>query len=72
MSPVKTEPAERIFTADEVSNGQNGCEKVLVSCKGIVYDIAPFLLDHPGGPDILLQYAGLDMEVKHITLKLII
>jgi cytochrome b involved in lipid metabolism len=65
MSPTKSESKvkHQFFTAADLSNQPSGCERILVSCKGLVYDIAPFLLDHPGGPDILLQYAGLDIEV---------
>lgn len=33
---------------------------VIVGTK--VYDIAPFLLDHPGGADLILPYAGQDVK----------
>lgn len=42
---------------------------------GIVYDITPFLEDHPGGDDLLLAYAGKDMgdvmadENEHVHSK---
>lgn len=60
--PAKEDP-NQIFTANDVSSGSSGCDRVLVSYKGKVFDVAAFLLDHPGGPDILLQYSGCDMEV---------
>ncbi|KAJ3820007.1 hypothetical protein F5878DRAFT_630111 [Lentinula raphanica] len=31
-------------------------------CKAKVYDITSFLQDHPGGDDIILKYAGQDVE----------
>ena len=45
------------------------------SHRGNVYDITPFLEDHPGGDDLLLAYAGKDMgdvmadENEHVHSK---
>ncbi|KAJ3721041.1 oxidoreductase [Lentinula raphanica] len=33
-----------------------------ISYKGRVYDISGFLRDHPGGEDVILKYAGQDVE----------
>jgi 4-hydroxysphinganine ceramide fatty acyl 2-hydroxylase len=34
-----------------------------MSYRGQVYDVTPFLADHPGGDDIMLEYAGKDVGV---------
>ncbi|KAJ3825197.1 hypothetical protein EV361DRAFT_891207 [Lentinula raphanica] len=51
----------RIFDADELA-----AHAVPTSCwisyKAKVYDITSFLQDHPGGDDIILKYAGQDVE----------
>lgn len=39
----------------------NTPESFWVSFRGSVYDVTPFLADHPGGDDILLPFAGKDM-----------
>lgn len=33
-----------------------------MSRKGKVYDVTGFLVDHPGGEDLILNYAGKDVE----------
>lgn len=51
----------RIFTAEDVAT-----HKSTTSCwitrHGKVYDVTPFVHDHPGGDDLLLKYAGQDVE----------
>ena len=38
--------------------------------KQVVYDVSGFVGDHPGGPDILLQYAGMDItDVFHSVMS---
>lgn len=55
----------RIFT-------DNTPDSFWVSFAGSVYDITPFLADHPGGDDILHPFAGKDMgnamadETEHV------
>ena len=50
----------------------NTPESFWVSFAGSVYDITPFLADHPGGDDILHPFAGKDMgnamadETEHV------
>ena len=50
----------RIFTAEDVAvhNTRSSC---WVSRNGKVYDVSPFLADHPGGDDLILNYAGKDV-----------
>jgi 4-hydroxysphinganine ceramide fatty acyl 2-hydroxylase len=51
----------RIFTSEDVAH-----HKTATSCwitrQGRVYDVTPFLNDHPGGDDLLLKYAGQDVD----------
>jgi 4-hydroxysphinganine ceramide fatty acyl 2-hydroxylase len=51
----------KIYTADDVSChcSPSSC---WVSRKGKVYDVTSFLIDHPGGDDVILAYAGKDIE----------
>jgi 4-hydroxysphinganine ceramide fatty acyl 2-hydroxylase len=50
----------------------NTPESFWVSFAGSVYDVTPFLADHPGGDDILYPFAGKDMadamadETEHV------
>jgi 4-hydroxysphinganine ceramide fatty acyl 2-hydroxylase len=50
----------RILAAADVAK-HNTPESFWVSFRGAVYDVTPFLADHPGGDDILLPFAGKDM-----------
>ncbi|KAI9635732.1 uncharacterized protein MKK02DRAFT_44432 [Dioszegia hungarica] len=52
----------RIFALADVSNhaSRSSC---YMSYRGQVYDVTPFLADHPGGDDIMLEYAGKDVGV---------
>ncbi|CAH1369193.1 hypothetical protein MTP99_010663 [Tenebrio molitor] len=64
-SPVKlpqTDPEERVINLDEVSwhDNPNDCWIIIYDR---VYNITDFLDEHPGGGDILLEYAGRDASV---------
>lgn len=50
----------RIFTIDDltVHNKKGDCWIVR---NGNVYDVSTFVEDHPGGDDLILQYAGKDI-----------
>ena len=50
----------RIFTAEDVAarNSRSAC---WISRNGRVYDVSTFLADHPGGDDLILDYAGKDV-----------
>ncbi|KAI8120288.1 Cytochrome b5 [Lucilia cuprina] len=41
------------------NNGKNG-KPVWIVVKGVVYDVTKFLKDHPGGEELILEYAGKD------------
>ena len=47
------------YTLKEISshNKEDSCWIII---KGKVYDITEYLLDHPGGSEIILSYAGKD------------
>lgn len=53
-----------VMSLEEVQkcNGLNGTEQLLVSYDGIVYDVTEFANAHPGGKDLLLTAAGLDLS----------
>ncbi|KAF5362776.1 hypothetical protein D9757_011006 [Collybiopsis confluens] len=51
----------RIFDVDEILSHSTS-DSCWVSYKGRVYDVTRFLQDHPGGDDIMLKYAGQDVE----------
>ena len=50
----------RIFTAEDVAV-HSTAESCWVSRNGKVYDVTNFLADHPGGDDLILNYAGKDV-----------
>ncbi|PPQ75994.1 hypothetical protein CVT26_005946 [Gymnopilus dilepis] len=51
----------RIYTAEDVADHAEP-SSCWVSRAGKVYDVTSFLRDHPGGDDLILQYAGKDVE----------
>ena len=50
----------RIYTAEDIAEHRSS-SSCWVSRNGKVYDITKFLDDHPGGDDIVLKHAGLDV-----------
>ncbi|CAH1959019.1 unnamed protein product [Acanthoscelides obtectus] len=57
------------FEDVKIHNNENSCWVVLANS---VYDVTPFLNEHPGGADILLENAGIEVtdqffEVGHST-----
>jgi len=48
-----------IFTKEEVEK-HNRKDDCWIIIDGNVCDVTEFLNDHPGGPDILLEYVGKD------------
>ncbi|KAH9477788.1 Ceramide very long chain fatty acid hydroxylase SCS7 [Psilocybe cubensis] len=51
----------RIYTAEDVASHTES-SSCWISRGGKVYDVSAFLSDHPGGDDLILQYAGKDVE----------
>lgn len=69
MSPTKTLP---MITASELAGAFETQKRVLVTLENRkVYDVTEFLEDHPGGGDLIEEYAGKDVseimddEVSH-------
>lgn len=56
--PDRTLPT---FTAAEVE-AHNSAKSCYVTLGGFVYDVTDFLDAHPGGSDLVLEYAGRDIE----------
>lgn len=50
---------EKYFTLDEIKKHSN-VKSCWIVIHGSVYDLTKYLKDHPGGPNVLLEYAGLD------------
>ncbi|KAJ7275026.1 oxidoreductase, partial [Mycena rebaudengoi] len=50
----------RIYTAEDVAS-HSTLANCWISRRGKVYNVSKFVNDHPGGDDILLQYAGKDV-----------
>ena len=53
--------ALRIFTDEDLAL-HDSTRSCWVTRHGKVYDVTGFLGDHPGGDDLLLRYAGKDVE----------
>jgi 4-hydroxysphinganine ceramide fatty acyl 2-hydroxylase len=51
----------RIYTLEDLE-AHNTSQSCWVSRKGKVYDVTKFLTDHPGGDDIILEFAGKNVE----------
>ena len=51
----------RIYTTEDVANHNSSTSCWLIRA-GKVYDVTSFLEDHPGGDDVILKYAGKDVE----------
>jgi len=46
----------------QACNGLTSSDRLLVSYEGIVYDVTEFVNAHPGGKDMILTAAGLDLS----------
>jgi cytochrome b involved in lipid metabolism len=51
--------ATNVYTADEVARHRN-TNDLWVTMNGKVYDLTPFVKQHPGGEEVLLDVAGED------------
>ncbi|RXW20173.1 hypothetical protein EST38_g5680 [Candolleomyces aberdarensis] len=51
----------RIYTAEDVE-AHDKPSSCWISRAGKVYDVTNFLQDHPGGDDLIIQYAGKDVD----------
>ncbi|GAA6060455.1 hypothetical protein JCM10212_000883 [Sporobolomyces blumeae] len=51
----------RIYTAEDVE-AHSSASDCWVTYRGKVYDVTRFLEDHPGGDELILSYAGKDVE----------
>ena len=61
MSTMSVSKRVRIFTLEDldVHKSTHSC---WVAFKGKVHDVTPFVADHPGGEDLILNNAGKDVE----------
>lgn len=51
----------RIYTTEDVASHTTS-SSCWITRKGKVYDVSRFLNDHPGGDDLILKFAGQDVE----------
>ncbi|WVF65915.1 hypothetical protein IAT40_000653 [Kwoniella sp. CBS 6097] len=71
MSKTASHPRGKVYSLAEVARHSSRAS-TLVTYSGKVYDITSFLPDHPGGDDIILEYAGKDIgqvmgdETQHV------
>ena len=56
------DPSVPLFTLDEMKGKQDkaGEDACWLMIHGKVYEVSEFLDEHPGGPDIVTEYAGTD------------
>lgn len=62
-SPTSEGPRQRlkIYTLEDVSQHQK-LEDCWIVRNDLVYDVSTFLNDHPGGEDVILEWAGKDVN----------
>ncbi|KZV80757.1 fatty acid-2 hydroxylase [Exidia glandulosa HHB12029] len=60
MSELKSRRPVKIFTLEDVEQhkSQKDC---WITRNGVVYDVTDFIMDHPGGEDLILNHAGTDV-----------
>lgn len=52
-----SQSSEKVFTLAEIA-AHNSSTSIWMCINGGVYDITPYLNDHPGGSEIMLLHAG--------------
>ena len=57
IAELKKKYTQKTFTLNEVKE-HNTEESLWVIVYGAVYDLTQFQLDHPGGPDVLVDISG--------------
>ena len=57
----------RSVTVAELAKHHASAGSSWLAIGGEVYDVTEFALDHPGGEDILLQYAGTDATEMYVV-----
>ena len=57
----------RSVTVAELAKHHASAGSSWLAIGGEVYDVTEFALDHPGGEDILLQYAGTDATDMYVV-----
>ncbi|RYG47804.1 cytochrome b5 domain-containing protein [archaeon] len=50
----------REYTRVEVASLGASCDPCLIIIDGVVYDVTPYLREHPGGGEVLASYSGMD------------
>ena len=56
-APAAPASGEKEFSIAEIA-AHNSSSSAFLAIHGAVYDITPYLNDHPGGSEIMLQHAG--------------
>ena len=50
----------KTFTRGDVAQ-HSSKEDCWVICDNVVYDVTDFIADHPGGEELIMEYAGQDV-----------
>jgi len=66
LKPSREKSGTRTITLDEVSWHDAADDCWLVICD-YVYDCTEFLRNHPGGQDVLMEYAGRDATLAFVS-----
>ncbi|CEH16648.1 sphingolipid fatty acid hydroxylase [Ceraceosorus bombacis] len=63
QGPAQTPATQRLrLISSKQLESHKTASSLWVTYKGNVYDVTEFAPDHPGGDDLILEYAGKDME----------
>jgi cytochrome b involved in lipid metabolism len=57
--PPNTEQNLKLFRLDEI-NKHNNAESTWIIINDLVYDVTKFIMEHPGGEEVILNVAGQD------------
>ncbi|KAI1503566.1 FMN-dependent dehydrogenase-domain-containing protein [Biscogniauxia marginata] len=64
MSANQSVVTKRLVSAEEISR-HNSPDDLWLVVDGVVYDLSSFAPEHPGGPGVLLRYAGRDATAAY-------
>ncbi|CAO3588816.1 unnamed protein product [Absidia cylindrospora] len=60
----------KVYTSSQVAS-HTSADSCWIIYNGKVYDVTEFILDHPGGDDLILDYAGKDVTANTNILNLL-